>query len=315
MLRLDKYNIAEHGEALCDWVRLAYTKRGITREYERRLALAAKRGDEDARNRLVEAHMYIPLEMAWKLYHKQQLVGVELADLVSEGYFGLWRAVNTFQLSKGLRFQVHAGLWVRNLIDRAKPKYSRMIQIPQHIEDKFRPYVCEFSINEDLLTQRLMRQPTSTELAEEIGLSQADFSYLQVMMGACLSLDTLELTESAAEWDEFIEFSDIFHHIALRWDIRGLFSVLTASEYQVLALRLGLMDGWEAPLQEVGELMDFSRERVRQIEVQALRKIKFAAKKRGIMTISESPDSNDLPRSSLETPSAEPDGKVAAHAN
>ncbi len=278
-LRLHNHDLSEYSEVVQAWTKQAYTERGLSRKEERQLARAAKAGNKTAKARLVATHLYIPLETAWKLKHKRGLAGIELEDLIHEGYFGLWRAAKNFGPEKEQRFQAHAAYWVRNRMERAILHWSRLIAVPLYVEWEFQPVVQQYALVEDHLTQRLERNPTREEMAEKLGLQYEQMFVLDMVRNEVLSLETLLEQEEFSAEDNLActpvaSTSDIEKRVMDADALETILSGLRIRERYVVMSRFGLFENEELTLEEIGAKLHITRERVRQIEAGAIRRLK-----------------------------------------
>lgn len=274
-LRLNTIDLSQYGEGIESWTRLAYAMRGLFREEEIRLARAAKAGDLAAVERLIITHLYIPLEMAWKLKRRRGLPGVELEDLVHEGYLGLHQAIRNFEPDKGQRFQSYVNFTVWKLMDRAVLHWNRLIAIPSYIAMEFQPVISQYAIVEDRLTQWLEREPTRAEIATGLGVSLKDMADLDMLQAEFLSLETLQEQTAddegnTSDFTDFLPMSEIERQFVLEHSVAWALSKLKKKHRQVIQMRYGLDGNDPMTLEEIGTRIDLTRERVRQIEQAAL---------------------------------------------
>ena len=296
-VRLHDYEAADVSEALSELIRRAYTQRGVSRSEERYLIDRAQSGNESARNRLLETFLYIPLEMAYKVKRKVYQPGVELVDIVSEGYFGLIRAIDLFRPEFNQRFQTYAALWVRNRILRAIPEHRRHIRLPQYVEASDEGIRIDRDLVTDILMQRNFATPTGAEVTEALSYLGWKHKHVEAVSTEVLSLDSDDLGTMFGEWVDYVECSDIQRIIAIRKCLEHAIATLPPQHKRVIEMRFGLRGLDRHTLQEAGDELGLTRERIRQIEKAALTKLSKSSKKLGLTEYCTMPNSdNDLSR-------------------
>lgn len=271
---------ARAGAEIASYLNRLTRARLLTYEEEVELAARVRRGDLQAKDRLVEANMRLVINIA-KNYHNSL---VPFEDLVQEGAIGLMTAAERFDPDKGYRFSTYATHWIRQAISRAIDNKAKAIRIPAHVSESLRKL-------ERIRTLHLRErgeEPSIEELAGEMGMSLRKVSALMLAGQDPVSLDMLvgdeENTTLAALLNDRTAANpqDTVLGAEMQKEIDSLMLVLTPREREIMRRRLGFDEDAGQVLQEIGEQLHISRERVRQIEVQALRKLKFAAKRRNL---------------------------------
>ncbi|MCS6950221.1 MAG: RNA polymerase sigma factor RpoD/SigA [Armatimonadota bacterium] len=253
----------------------------LTPEEELELAERARKGDEEAKQKLVEANMRLVMNIA--KHYRNALVPFE--DLVQEGAIGLMNAVERYDPSRGYRFSTYATHWIRQAIGRAIDNKAKMVRIPAHVAEQLRRMERE----RERLRRETGEEPSIEQLAKAMGVSPKKVMHLQQAAQEPLSLDMLIGEEEDTSLGSLIHDQNVRdpEEVMLEVERRKVLdellqTELTDRERQVIIRRLGYGDQEEQVLQEIGEALKISRERVRQIEAQAMRKLKDAAKRRGL---------------------------------
>ncbi len=246
------------------------SKRLLTADEEQCMALRIKAGDEHIRQQFIEANLKLVVSIA-KRYQGR---GLALDDLIQEGNLGLMRAVEAFDATKKYRFSTYAFWWIRQAITRALADQGRTIRLPVHVGEKI-TRLKRISLR---LQQDLGHEPTTEELAEQMGMSPEKVQEIIQVNQEPVSLD-LSLHEdldlsSVIEGHTTIPPADEALHHLLKEQVENLLDRLTERERAVLSLRFGFVDGSSRTLEEVGKEFQVTRERIRQIEARALRKLR-----------------------------------------
>ena len=241
-------------------------------EEELELAHRMSRGDDEAKKRLSEANLRLVVSIAKRHVGR----GMLFLDLIQEGNLGLMKAVEKFDYTKGFRFSTYATWWIRQAITRAIADQARTIRIPVHMVET----INKLTRTTRILVQKYGRDPTPAEISEEMGVSEERVREIQRIALDPVSLETPIGEEEDSHLGDFIEDinvsapQDAATFTMLKEQLLSVLDTLTPREEMVLRLRYGIDDGHPRTLEEVGKEFGVTRERIRQIEAAALRKLR-----------------------------------------
>jgi len=261
-----------HGDTLQLYLREIGQVKLLTPKEEITLARRIQRGDKKAREQMITAN----LRLVVKIARDYQGLGLPLLDLINEGNIGLMKGVQRFKLGRGAKLSSYASWWIKQAIRRALSNQSKTIRLPVHVVDK----MAHIRKAEVKLRETLDREPTDEEIAEDLGLNAGRIRLYREAARAPVSLDSPISFEDATSISDHVADANAaapFDEIVRNTDnelVKEVLATLDARESRILAMRFGLDNGRPKTLEEVGAWLGLTRERIRQIQEQALAKLR-----------------------------------------
>jgi RNA polymerase primary sigma factor len=274
-----------HGDVLQLYLREIGQVKLLTPPEEIVLAKRIRRGDQRAREQMIKAN----LRLVVKIAHDYEGMGLPLLDLINEGNIGLMKGVERFDPRKGAKLSTYASWWIKQSIKRALANQSKTIRLPVHVVDK----VAHIRRAEVKLRETFDRDPTDEELAHELDLDPRRIRQYRQASKAPVSLDAPIGDDASERVSEIVADPNAaapFDRLVQETDtelVREVLGTLDQRENKILAMRFGLKDGRERTLEEVGAQLGVTRERIRQIQEQALKKLREKMEERDRPAVEE----------------------------
>ncbi|MDW7711489.1 MAG: sigma-70 family RNA polymerase sigma factor [Deferrisomatales bacterium] len=271
---------AAPGSSMGLYLRDIRKTRLLTPQEEIELALRIEKGDEAARSRMIESNLRLVVKIAKRYVNR----GLPFMDLIEEGNVGLIKAVERFKASKGCRFSTYATWWIRQSIERALTNQVRTIRLPVHVSDD----IDRLNRVTENLNRLFRRPPTEEELAAETGFTEAYVRRLLSIRRKILSIDQALDVDGDFTLQDKLEDPSVpdpveeIHAEKIKRCLRSKLTILNDREKRILDLRFGLEDDEPMTLERIGKVFGVTRERIRQIQVEALAKLQDAFAEEGV---------------------------------
>jgi RNA polymerase sigma factor RpoS len=252
----------------------------LTFEQEQELAKRIEKGDQEARARMIESNLRLVVAIGKKYINR----GLQFSDIIEEGNLGLIRAVEKFQYQRGFKFSTYASWWIKQAIERAIVNQTRTIRLPVHIAEIVNSYMRAMR----QLTQSLGRDPQIEEIAKKMKVTVEKVRSISQVVRETYSLDMLigdqeeDTLKDILQDNNALSPATVSDEIRRREHIDEWLTQLSVSERKVIEMRFGLVDGEPRTLDNIGKEFGITRERVRQIETQALNKLRAITKRKHI---------------------------------
>lgn len=252
----------------------------LTADDEVKLNRLVKRGDEQARKKMIRSNLRLVINIAKRYMH----LGIPFLDLIEEGNLGLMKAVDKFDAKKGFRFSTYAAWWIKQSIMRSISEQGKMIRVPVYMND----LITKWKKNKEKLSHKLKRLPTDRELAKKLRLNNDKVEQINFWLASTTSsLDAPIGEDEESQVSDLIEDQnsaspdEVISQLMNKERISGLLDTMSEKEKKVLTMRFGLKDARINTLAEVAKKLGVSRERIRQIEERALKKLRKFVTERG----------------------------------
>jgi len=245
----------------------------LTGKEEIELSKRIKKGDEQARKKMIRSNLRLVINIAKRYMY----LGIPLTDLIEEGNIGLMKAVDKFDPQKGFRFSTYGAWWIKQAITRSISEQSKLIRVPVYMNE----LITKWKKTKEQLAQKIKRNPSSNEIAEKMKISQDKQKQINFWLSATTSSLEAPISEEGdsqvmdlVENETSVSPDAEIEHFLDKERVNSLLEIMTKREREILDMRFGLADGRTHTLAEIAKKLSISRERVRQIEEVALKKLK-----------------------------------------